>query len=182
MVLYFGFVMKIVLKTRLCFSCCKVVLALSQGLLCFSYSPASEGLAGHKEPEGDSQDSWPQLTKGMSNTIWHHAQYLKLGKKGGREDILQSGMSSQVTIMHDGALLSWKWLKSTCQWEAVNEFLISISLHMYLLLHLLNSLYLNFCVFSLLPFLFFPPSHWERSEWATVWTDFYFCVYLALAP
>ncbi|KAK4814538.1 hypothetical protein QYF61_022257 [Mycteria americana] len=30
---------------------------------------------------GHSQDSWPQLAKGMFHTISHHAQHIKLGKK-----------------------------------------------------------------------------------------------------
>ena len=53
-----------------------------------------------------------------------------------------------------------------CWWEVVNEFLALLCLHMWLLLYLLNCLYLNPCVFSLLLFWFSPPSHWggERAS------------------
>jgi len=29
-------------------------------------------------------DSWPQLTKGVFHTVWHHAQPIKLGEEEGR--------------------------------------------------------------------------------------------------
>ena len=53
-----------------------------------------------------------------------------------------------------------------CRWEVVNEFLVLFCLHAWLLLYLLNCLYLNPRVFSLLPFWFSPPSH-RGGEWAS---------------
>ena len=52
------------------------------------------------------------------------------------------------------------------QWELVNEFLVWLCLRAQLLLYLLNCLYLNPWVFSLLLFWLSPPSHCEGvSKW-----------------
>lgn len=56
---------------------------------------------------------------------------------------------------------------SACQWEVVYKFLILLCLCEWLWLCLLNSLYLNLQVFSLLPLSFPPPSYLEvrGKEW-----------------
>jgi len=62
-----------------------------------------------------SWESWPQLTKGISHAIQHHAQHTQLGgrrRKGGGH-LEWWHLSSQVTIVCEGALLSWRWL-NTC--------------------------------------------------------------------
>lgn len=41
---------------------------------------------------------------------------------------------------------------SACQWEAVNESLLLLCLHAWLLLHLFNCLYLSLWIFSILLF------------------------------
>ena len=46
-----------------------------------------------------------------------------------------------------------------CRWEVVNEFLVLLCLHAWLLLYLLTCLYLNPRVFSLFLCRFSPPSH-----------------------
>ena len=113
--LCFGFVLKTVLIIQECFSYCWAVLTQSQGLCCFSHHPTSEEAGGAQEAgRGHSWDSWPQLTKGIFHTIWHHAQHIKLGKEEGRGGHLEWWrLSSQVTVMCDGALLSRRWL-NTC--------------------------------------------------------------------
>ena len=84
--------------------------AYCQGLFCSSPHPTSEQAGGAQEAgRGHSQDSWPQLTKGMSHTIGHHAQHIKLGE----EEV--GGWTFGVcppkyTIMCDGAQHSWGWL------------------------------------------------------------------------
>ena len=103
-----------VLITQGCFSYCWAVLTQSQGLFCSSHHPTSEEAGGAQEVwRGHSRDSWPQLTKGIFHTIWHHAQHIKLGEeegRGGRSEWWR--LSSQVTVTHDGALLSWRWLNA----------------------------------------------------------------------
>jgi len=77
--------------------------------------------------------------------VWHRAQHVTLGEEegsGGHSE--QWRLSSQVTLMRDGALLSWRRLSTCCCWEGVNAFPV--------LLYLLNCLYLSPQVFSLLPF------------------------------
>lgn len=62
------------------------------------------------------------------------------------------------------ALLSWKRL-NTCLPIGSNEWiccLVLLYLHMWLLLYLVNCLYLSPCIFTLLPFEFSPPSYLER--------------------
>lgn len=55
---------------------------------------------------------------------------------------------------------------SACLLEAVHEFLIAICSDTQLLLYVLNCLYLNPHVFSLLPFQFFPQTHvWGVSKY-----------------
>ena len=64
---------------------------------------------------GDWEETEPgQVTptdKGMFQTLWHHAQCIKAGMKEEGGNTWRDGvLSSQVTIMCDGALLSWRWL------------------------------------------------------------------------
>jgi len=57
------------------FCCCRAVLTQSHILSRFSCCPASEQ-AGCVQGagRGQSQDSWPWLSKGMSHIIWCHAE------------------------------------------------------------------------------------------------------------
>ena len=115
-VLCFGFIMKTVLMiTQRCFSYCWAVLTQSEGLFCFSpYSTSEEAGGGQEAGRGHSQDSWPQLTKGIFQTIGCHAQHIKLGAEVGRGGCSEWWrLPSQVTVRRDGALLSWRWL-NTC--------------------------------------------------------------------
>lgn len=54
------------------------------------------------------------MTKGISQTILHHAQDIKWREEGGRNVECSECwcLSFQVTIMCDGALLSWRWLNT----------------------------------------------------------------------
>lgn len=71
---------------------------------------AGRRLGMHKELGGIS---WPQLTKGAFQTIWHHAQHVELREEGGREGCSEGwSLSSQVTIRCDGVWLSWRWLNT----------------------------------------------------------------------
>ena len=94
----------------------------------------------------------------------------KLGKKKEWGDVQSDGVclpKSPLRVMEpcfpgDGCT-------PACRWEVGNEFLVLLCLHVWLLLYLLNCLYLNPRVFSLLLFRFSPPSHWGGSERAAVW-------------
>ena len=80
-------------------------------------TPPARGLRGHKELGGDTAGTAdPADPRDQAfQTTGHHAQHIKLGEdKGCRGDIWSDGiLSSQVTVMCDGALLSWRWL-NTC--------------------------------------------------------------------
>ena len=131
--LCFGFVLETVLIIQGCFHYCWAVLTQSQGLFCLSPHPTSEEAGGAQGVwSGHSWDSWPQLTKGISHTIWHHAQHIELGGGGGSRGHLEWWhLSSQVTIMH-GVLLSGDGWTPACQQELVNEFLVSLCVCMQL--------------------------------------------------
>ena len=165
--LCFGFVLETVLITQGCVSSCWAGLTQRQGLCCCSHLPTSEEAGGARGAgRGHSRDSCPQLTPGMFQTIWRRAQHRELGEEGGRGGCWEwRRLSAQVTVTCDGALLSWRWLDTCLPWEVLNEFLGLLCLCAWLLLYLLNCLYLNPWVFSLLCFQFSPPSHWgEVSE------------------
>jgi len=79
--------------------------------------------------------------------------------------------------MHDGALLSWKWL-STCLLMRSSELIPSFALLVHTaLLYILGCLYLSPWVFSLSPFQIFFPIPLGRSEraagwgWAAYWSS-----------
>jgi len=96
-----------------------------------------------------------QLTPTDQRNIPYHKTSCSTYKAGGRRrkwgDIGSYGiLSSQVTTTSDGAMLSWRWLNTYL--EVVNELLVLLCLCAWLLLHLLDSLYLNPRVFLLLPF------------------------------
>ena len=102
-------------------------------------------------------------------TIWCHAQQQKLREEGGRGFIRSDGFCLPKLLLRamepcfpgDGWTLP-------CWWEVVNQFLVWLCLCTWLLLYLLNCLYLKPQVFSLLPFKFCPPSHLGGSEWAAM--------------
>lgn len=91
----FGFVLKTGWKHRGVF----VVAEQSQGLFCFSYRSTSEQ-AGREQGAGrqHSWDSWPQLTKAISLTMWWCAQQEnwvgRLVDGGGTAQSLAGHMSS----------------------------------------------------------------------------------------
>lgn len=118
--------------------------------------------------EGTQLEQW--TTTDQRDTPGHVASSSAI-KAGGIRKAWHSGwwcLSSWVTVMHDGALLSWEWLNTACPLEALNEFLILPCLHMQLLLSLLNILYLNLWVFMLLPFDSLPIPL-GGCEWAAAW-------------
>lgn len=88
------------------------MLIQHQGLFCLSHRPACEQAAGAQSlGKGHSQESWPQLTRGIFHTMWCLAQQYKLDERrreagGGCLELRH--LSSQVTVMHEEALLSWK--------------------------------------------------------------------------
>jgi len=61
-----------------------------------------------------------------------------------------------------GALRSWRRLNTCLPMEVVNEFLVLLCLHTWLLLYLSNYLDINLQVVSLSSFWFSPPSHWGK--------------------
>lgn len=71
MVVFFGFVLKTVLITQLCFSYCRTLLTQHEGLLFFTHYLASEQAAlGQQVGRGHNWDSCPQLVKGIFHTVW----------------------------------------------------------------------------------------------------------------
>lgn len=98
MELCFGFMMKTVLITLWCFSCCRAVLAQSQGRFCFSHCPHNKQ-AGNSQGDGrghnqDSRHKWPCriLCDVMhSNKSWVKELFVFLRNT-------------------QWAVLSWKWL------------------------------------------------------------------------
>ena len=88
-----------------------------------------------------------QLTPTDPRDIPDHMMSCLAYKAGGRRrkggTFRITAIVSQVTVTRDGALLSWRCLKPACRWEVVNEFLVLLCLRVWLLLYLLNCLYLN---------------------------------------
>jgi len=166
--LCFGFVLKTVWVTHQCFHYCWAVLTQSQGFFCFSHHPTSEEARGARGVgRGHSQDSWPQMTTGIFRTTWRHAQCIRWGEEeGSRGHSEWWHLSSRDTVRCDGALLSWRWL-NTCLPMGSSEWVPCFALLAdTAFAYLINCLYLNPRVFSLLPFHFSPPCHseWEASE------------------
>jgi len=162
--LCFGFVTKTVLMTQGCFSCCWATLTQNRGLFCSSLCPVSEWAGGAQGVgRGHSRDSWPHLTKGIFHSMWHHAQHVKLGKEAGRGGGRWEWwhLASQVTGHVMEPCFPGDGWTPACQREVVKEFLVLLCLCAQLLLYLLNCLYLNPQVLSLLPLWFSPPLHWE---------------------
>jgi len=123
----------------LMFCCCRVVLIQSRisPLLILICSEEAEGV--REAGRGQSQDSWPQLTKRMSHT-WDHAWQYKLGEKkeegGGCWE--WRCLPSQVSYVWQAVLSCVR--TSACQWEVLNGFLILPCLNVQLLLYLVNCL------------------------------------------
>jgi len=109
----FAFLMKVVVITHWCFSCCRTVLRQSQG------RPAPHAALQRGAGREQNQDSWPGTGKGVSCTIQHCA-----GVK--REE---GGTYIAVVLVFPRnhyawwALLSWKWLNiwscgcGCCPWK-----------------------------------------------------------------
>jgi len=108
---------------------------------------------------GHSQDSWPQLTKGMFCTVWRRAQRVKLGDEGGRGGtfgVLAFGFPSNHYAWRSPALLEVAE-HLPADGDYANEFLGLLYLHTWILLYLLNHLYLNPWVFLFLLIQLSPP-------------------------
>ena len=101
------------LITQGCFQDCWALLTQCQGLSCFSHHPTRLGV--HKKLGGDTaRTADPNWPKGYSMPYGVMLSNINLGEEEGRGGCLESWcLSSQVTITHDGALLSWRWL-NTC--------------------------------------------------------------------
>ena len=112
--LCFGFVLQTVLTTQGCFLYCWAVLTQTHGLLCLSPHPTGkQAEAAQEAGRGHSQDSRPQLTKGISYTIQHHPQRIKWREEEGMGGCSERwDLSTQLAITHHGALLSWRWLNT----------------------------------------------------------------------
>jgi len=120
--------MKTISITPQCFNSCWTALTECQGLSCFSH-----------------WDSWFWLTKGIFHTLCCPTQQQKLwGSRRKGRDVWSYGVCLPKELLHirEPCFPGDGWT-SACWWEAVNEFLGLICLHMYFLLYLLNRLYLN---------------------------------------
>lgn len=104
---------------------------------------------------------WPQLTRGIFHTIWHHAQHTKLGKKEEGADVQNDGICLlKSPITHNEALLSWGWLYTCLSMETSLEWMFCFDL----VVHALKCLYLYPWVFSLLFFQSYSLSHGGMSK------------------
>lgn len=116
------------------------MLIQHQGLFCLSHRPACEQAAGAQSlGKGHSQESWPQLTRGIFHTMWCLAQQYKLDERrreagGGCLELRH--LSSQVTAMHHEILFSWKWLNICLLMGSKEWMFILYSLHTLCLLYL----------------------------------------------
>lgn len=100
--------------TQRCLWYCWAGLTQTQSLFCLSPHSTSEDIGGAQGFwRGDRWDSQPQVTKGIFQTIQHHTQHIELEEERGKRGYLEKWwFSSQVTITHDGALLSRGWLET----------------------------------------------------------------------
>ena len=164
--LCFGFVLKTVLIIQGSFRYCRAVLTWSQSLFWSSDCPTSETAGLHKKLWGDTggtaDHNWP---KGYP-TVWLHAQHIKLGEEQGSGRHLDLGcLSSQVTVMCDGTLLSWRWLNTFlpmgCN-ELIPWFTLLACIAFTLLIELALSRHTSFLTFTLL----LPSPTPLEGEWA----------------
>lgn len=120
--LCFGFVLKTALITQGCFSYFWSEYTQSQGIFCLSHHSASEeALDAQESGRGQSQDTWPQLTKGIFHNIWCHAQHISWWKKeeGGMMIFsVTEFVSSSDRYMWWNCFPRNGWTPA-CQWEAV---------------------------------------------------------------
>lgn len=111
---------------------------------------------------GHSQDNWPQITRGIFHTIWHHVQHITWEKKKKGREI----RSDNVCLPKSPLYVMEPWFPEdgwtpACSGEGVNEFVFWLCMSMQLLLYLLKILSLNPQVFLLLPFI--PPRENEQT-------------------
>lgn len=160
------------------FISCWAMLAQHQALFCFRLCPNSEEADGEQENgRGQSQDSWPQQTKGTFQTTWHHTQDFILREEEGNRGLSEWWLFFfQVSVTCDRALLSWGWrttamAQGKCEWIGKWQMSSLVCLCAQLLLSLLNCLYPNPRVLSLLPFPLSSPvwlgivSKWLCGSW-----------------
>lgn len=149
------------------FPYCWTALARSQGPFCLPLHQRA-GWGCSQSWEGTRPGQLTPTDQRDVHTLWCHGQHIKLVKEGGRGEHLEWWcLSSQDTIRHDGAQLSWRWEHLPVhgkQW--MNSLLW---LHAWVLFSLLNCLYLTLWVFSLLFFQLSPTSWCRDSEWVAVW-------------
>lgn len=165
----FVFVLETVLIIQQCFSYSWAMLAQHQGLFCFSHCHTNKWDRGAGEPEREHrQDSWPKLTQEISQTIWHHSQHIKLWKKEG--NVWSGGIYVlKVTVMHDGALMSWTQL-ILCLSMGSSEWILFLALFGCIAFALPLKMSLSQTgVFSLSPFSFCTPHDLGSSEQAALW-------------
>lgn len=113
----------------------------------------------------------PELTKEIVHTVWCNDQLRKLGKEEGLGWCLEFWpLSSQVTVLCDKALLSWKWL-NLCLLMAPSEWILYFALftHAAFAFSIKISLSQPSRFFSFLLIWFPSPACWERDAWAAVW-------------
>lgn len=102
-----GFLVKTVTMTHCCSAVAKQCLHRAKDISAPCTALPARGC-------GHSQHSWPKLAKGTSHSTWHCAQQQELGwgkRNGGHLE--QWHLSDQETTTCE-ALLSWRWLNTTC--------------------------------------------------------------------
>lgn len=131
-----------------------------RGLLRFlHHSPQADRLGHTRISRGHSQNSWPQVTKGIPQTMWCRSLRGK-DKEGG--DIQLWDLSSQISVTHEEALLSWGQLNiclvmERSEWTTYFALLACRAFVLPIKLFLSQST--SFLAFAL-PIL--TPSHWGR--------------------
>jgi len=158
MMLYFGFLMKIVVITHWCLVTAEQFLHEVSGISSPRAALPVRSCGCMWVWEGTAS---VQLTQAGHRDIPNHmasssARTVGIMKKGRWSEYWC--LFSRETAMHcEHCFLGGDWT-SASQWEAVNEFLVLICLCAQLLFYLVNYLYLNPQVLPLLPFWFSSPS------------------------
>lgn len=153
--LYLGLVLETMVRIQ---GFCYCWAVLSQNKRVFLPTPPHQWAGDTQEVvRGHRQDSWPQLTQGVSHTIWCHAQHIKLREEEQRWDIQH--LSFKVTILHDGALIPWRW-PNTCLPIRRGELFCFACTHSFCF----DCLYLNPFTHSIIS-----PTSYRGSDWVAVW-------------
>lgn len=126
--------------------------------------PAREELGCTRSVRGQSQNSWPKMTKGISHIIWSHVEWSNWEKGRGRGNISSDSVCFHSKLVHKKNCFPESGWTSHWQWEVVNEFLVLLCLHSFTFTLSLSQP-LSFHSFTLMKLFLIPI---QKSEKVTV--------------